>query len=171
MVPLDIAAKEELQWWYQHLQEWNGKPIAMMDPDMVIETDASLLGWGARCTNIQTGGLWSDEEGMMHINCLELLAGAFAVKAFRKASKDIHIRLRMDNTTAVSYINKMGVTHSHTLAKMAYSLWQWCLGRGIVLSAEHLPGSQNMFADRESRTFHSLAEWQLHKMVFSVSAK
>ena len=42
----------------------------------------------------------------------------------------------------------------------------WCLGRGIVLSAEHLPGSQNVIADSESRTFHSSAEWQLHKTVF-----
>lgn len=41
------VGKEELQWWYQHLQEWNRKTIVMMDPDMVIETDASLLGWGA----------------------------------------------------------------------------------------------------------------------------
>ena len=103
---------------------------------------------------------------MMHNNCLELLGGAFAVKAFGKASKDIHNRLRMDNTTAMSYINKMGGTHSHTLAKMLCSLCQWCLRRGIVLSAEHLPGSQNAIADRESQTFHSSAEWQLHKTVF-----
>ena len=129
---------------------------------MVIKTDASLLEWGARCTNIQTGGLWLDEERMMHINCLELLAGAFAVNALMKSSKD-------DNTTAVSYIDKMEGTHSHTLAKMACSLWQWCLGRGIVLSAEHLPGSQNVIAERESWTFHSSAEWQLHKMVFQNS--
>ena len=58
---------------------------------------------------------------MMHINCLELLAGAFAVNTLVKSSKD-------DNTTAVSYIDKMEGRHSHTLAKMACSLWQWCLG-------------------------------------------
>ena len=159
VVPLDVAAKEELQWLCQHLQQWNGKPIVMTDPDMVIETDASLLGWGACCADIRTSRLWLDEERMMHINCLELLGGAFAVKAPGKASKNIHIRLRMDITTAISYINRMGGTHSHILAKMACSLWQWCLGRGIVLSAEHLPGSQNVIADRESRTFHSSAEW------------
>ena len=166
VVPLDVAAKEELQWLCQHLQQWNGKPIVMTDPDMVIETDASLLGWGACCADIRTGRLWLDEERMMHINCLELLGGAFAVKAPGKASKNIHIRLRMDITTAISYINRMGGTHSHTLAKTACSLWQWCLGRGIVVSAEHLPGSQNVIADRESQTFHSSAEWQLHRRVF-----
>ena len=63
----------------------------MTDPDMVIETDASLLGWGACCADIRTGRLWLDEERMMYINCLELLGGAFAVKAPGKASKNIHI--------------------------------------------------------------------------------
>ena len=43
----ETVGKEKLQWWYQLLQEWNGKTVVMMDPDMVIETDASLLGWGA----------------------------------------------------------------------------------------------------------------------------
>ena len=49
----------------------------------------------------------------------------------------------MDNTTTISYINKMGGTHSPTLAKMACILWQWWLGREIVLSVEHLPGSHD----------------------------
>ena len=69
--------------------------------------------------DIQTGGLWLDEEWVTYINCFELPVGAFAVRGPGKASKDIHIRLRMDNTTAISYINKIGGTHSHTFAKMA----------------------------------------------------
>lgn len=109
-------AKEEPQWWYQHLQEWSGKTISKTDLDMFIETDASILGWGTHCAYIQTGGLWSDKKCMMHIKCLELPGG---VKALEKTSKDCHIRLTMDNTTAISYTNKMGGTHSHTLAKMA----------------------------------------------------
>ena len=96
----DVGVLVDIFWsvlslYLKYLQEWNGKPIVMTDLDMVIETDASLLGWGARCTDIQTSGLWSDEERMMHINCLELLAGALAVNTLAKSSKD-------DNTTAVS---------------------------------------------------------------------
>ena len=102
----------------------------------------------------------------MHINCLELLGGTFAVKTFAKQSQNLHIRLQMDNTTAVSYINKMGGTRSRTLADMACSLWQWCLQKGITLSAEHLPGILNTTADAESRTYHSSAEWQLLPSMF-----
>ena len=31
------------------LEKWNGKPILPPEPDLVLETDASLLSWGARC--------------------------------------------------------------------------------------------------------------------------
>ena len=102
----------------------------------------------------------------MHINCLELLGGAFVVKIFAKQRQNLHIRLQMNSTTAVAYINRMGGTHSSTLSNMACSLWQWCLQRGITLSAEHLPGIHNITADAESRTFHSSAEWQLLPSVF-----
>ena len=79
---------------------------------MFMETDASLLGWGARCRDLQSGGLWTNKERSMHINCLELLGGVFAVKTFAKQSQNLHIHLQMDSTTAVAYVNRMG---GHTL--------------------------------------------------------
>ena len=33
--------------WQESLQSWNGKAVLEPNPDIVIETDASLLGWGA----------------------------------------------------------------------------------------------------------------------------
>ena len=77
--------------------------------------------------------------------------------------QDIHIHLRMDNTTAISYVNHMGGTRSQALSQAACKLWQWCLSRGITLSAEHLPGVVNMIADQESRTS---MEWVLDRTVF-----
>ena len=42
------------------------------DPTMEIETDASLLGWGAQSGGVATGGLWSTQErASAHINLLE----------------------------------------------------------------------------------------------------
>ena len=73
----------------------------------------------------------------------------------------------MDNTTAVAYINHLGGTRSQALAHSACHLWLLCLHRGITLSAEHLPGTSNSTADRESRIYHSSAEWKLHTTVCS----
>ena len=45
---------------------------------------------------------------MHHINLLELTAGAFAVKTFARHRENIHMHLKMDNKTAIFYINKWG---------------------------------------------------------------
>ena len=51
----------------------------------------------------------------MHINCLELLAATLAVKTFVKNLTQVSVLLRIDNTTAVAYINNMGGTVSAEL--------------------------------------------------------
>ena len=166
-VPLTTDARRELQWWMEEARKYNGRQIHSSSPDLTIESDASLLGWGALAEDIPTGGLWSPQERCLHINVLELMAGAFAVKAFSKARKNFHIRLKMDNTSAVAYLNHMGGTRSPTLSAQAQDLWQWCLARGITLSAEHLAGTSNEVADYQSRSLQSTSsEWRLDPTVF-----
>ena len=110
-IPLNNKAKEELQWWSKMLNSWNGHPILPLTPDLVIETDASLLGWGAATQKLSTGGLWSEEERSHHMNHLEL---ALAVKTFTKGQENIHVHLKMDNTASIAYINRMGAQgHKH----------------------------------------------------------
>ena len=76
--PLSRQAREDLSWWADHAQEWNGKSLLRRDPDLTIESDASRTGWGASSQRIRTGGPWSSEENHLHINCLELLAAFLA---------------------------------------------------------------------------------------------
>ena len=79
---------------------------------MIIETDASKVGWGAHCNGVGTGGLRTQSEQFLHIHCLELLAGFFAIKCFAKGKTNIRICLLMDCVTALTLINKMGGTKS-----------------------------------------------------------
>ena len=87
------------------------------------------------------------------IHCLELLAGAFAVKTFVKGKVQMRVRLLMDNLTAAHYINKMGGTKSPVLACLALDLWEWCLYHHILIEARYLPGVLNIRADQGSRVF------------------
>ena len=123
-------------------------------------------GWGAHCNGLSTGGLWSQSEQFLHINCLELLAGSFAIKCFAKDKTNIHIQLFMDNVTALTFINKMGGTKSRVLAALSRDLWQWCLQRQIIVSATHIPGILNVNADRESRYHLDSSDWKLCPAVF-----
>ena len=65
-------------------ERWNGKSIVVDQPDFVIESDASLKGWGAAHGEIKTGGSWSKEEKQYHINCLEIMAAHLAITTFLK---------------------------------------------------------------------------------------
>ena len=67
------------------------------------------------------GGLWSQMERKFHINCLELLAGSFAVKSFTKNRLYVHVRHRMDNTSAVAYVNHLGGGGGGTLPSSVQS--------------------------------------------------
>ena len=166
MVALDQAAHEEILWWKDHLHAWNGRALFQDPVDLVIETDASRKGCGAYCQGVRTGGPWSFEEKRLHINCLELLAGSLAVKTFTKSKVCAHVKLLMDSTSAVAYINKMGGTHSKSLANLAIDLWEWCFQNHLIVSAQHLPGRLNVRADRESRVLEDSSDWKLSPDIF-----
>ena len=124
-------------------------------------------GLGAFCNGVSTGGQWSQGESLLRINCLEFLAGAFAVKTFVKGKIQMRVCLLMDNITAAHYINKMGGTKSPVLASMALDLWEWCLHHNILLEARYLPGVLNIRADRESRVFLDHHDWKLDLLIFA----
>ena len=164
-ITLSPEARQDAMWWTNEVRKWNGKSILTPAPDLTIESDASLLGWGASADTTATGGLWSTMERSLHINVLELKAGAFAIKTFVRNNSNVHVRLKMDNTTAVAYLNRMGGMRSPDLSHCAKQLWLWCLDKGITLSAEYLPGEMNTTADLQSRMLTSSAEWMLDPAV------
>ncbi len=98
----------ELHWWVNNSGAAN-KKVYQASPDVILYTDASGAGWGAKIENrISTCGIWSHDESVKHINCLELLAIHLALLSLFKNRNNIHVRIMCDNTTAVSYINEMG---------------------------------------------------------------
>ena len=113
-------------------------------------------------------------RGQYHINYLELLAASYVLQAFVLNLRDVHVRLKLDNSTAVAYINKMGGIKSPSLNSLSRTLWEWCIERNIIISAQHIPGKENLVADSSSREFSSNLEWwvdidffnQITNMVF-----
>ena len=116
-------------------------------PNHTLTTDASMDGWGAVFGTRSTGGLWTAQEAKHHINCLELLAVFLGLQAFCHSLHNTHIRLMIDNTTAVAVINHMGTCHSDNLNTLSKQLWLWCLSRNIWISAAHIARKSNQLAD------------------------
>ena len=163
---LSSAARKDLEWWIHNLSEWNGRAIQAPDPTLVIETDASKIGWGAFCRGIMTGGCWNAQEAQLHINSLEMMAAFFAIKAFAKECQQVSILLLTDNISVVAHINKMGGTKSVQLTSQVKELWAWCLQRQITVTAQHLPDLDNVTADYLSRHLTDRTDWMLDPSIF-----
>ncbi|CAH1242857.1 TNKS2 [Branchiostoma lanceolatum] len=166
LVPLTEAARADLRWWRDQLSNHNSRPILLPTADMVVETDASKIGWGGFCNGVHTGGRWSAEERTAHINVLELQAASLAVRGFCRELQSGHIRVRSDNSTVVAYLNHLGGTRSLELLSVTLDLWEWCTDRNLSISAEHIPGRDNVRADFSSRHFSVATEWTLDRHTF-----
>ena len=68
------AARNDLRWWLDEMECNNGRSLQTRQWDEVIESDASLRGWGVSSKGVTTGGPWTREEAKSHINYLEILA-------------------------------------------------------------------------------------------------
>ena len=133
----------------------------------IIYSDASLEGWGATDSISTVGAPWQVTDALLHINVLELTAAHFALLHLAADARGIHIQLKLDNLTAVAYINKMGGTHSPECNQVAQQIWEWAVERGIWLSAAYIPSESNVVADFHSRCFHENKEWALKPIYIS----
>lgn len=158
--------KQDLKWWSDNIYTQKRK-FNRGNPQVIIQTDASKLGWGAVLNEQKIGSRWSNDEKDNHINCLELLAVYYALKSFKDDLNTVeNVKILTDNTTAVSYINSMGGIKSIECNRIARKIWIWCIEHQIWLIATHIPGKLNTKADYQSRNFNDQIEWQLNKNNF-----
>ena len=167
VISLNHKALEELKWWLLNIDSVNDSLIRPPIPTLFVTTDASKTGWGAVFQGQRTNGRWSDDERLQHINILELKAAFLALKSFFKNQSHKIVCLRMDNTTAIAHVNNKGGTRSGCLIALTLELWQWCLERNIMISAQHVPGKLNTIADTESRVFNDTSEWKLDPQIIA----
>ena len=129
-------------------------------------TDASKTGWGAACGDHTSHGQWSAEEAADHINLLELKAAYYGLRSFTNEVVGQNILLRIDNTTAMHYINRMGGIQFPKLNSITRQIWKFCEDRKNSLFATYIPSADNTVADWESRRTDYEAEWSLSKVHF-----
>ena len=138
-VSLTPEAKSELSWWITNVTG-SHNVLTRELPTCTLTTDTSKLGWGAVLSKQSTGGLWSSNESKRHINYLELFAVFLGLQTFCSSHHDCHIRLMIDNTTAVALLNHMGTSHSDPLNELTKEIWLWCTTHNIWISAAHIAG-------------------------------
>ena len=66
----------------------------------------------------------------------------------------------------MAYIIDMGGMKSSECNSITKLIWNWAAEVGIWISVAHIPGSDNILADKASRVFHNPTEWSLDNEVY-----
>lgn len=156
---------EDIMWWINNIAD-SSVSLRQLTYKIEIFSDSSNYAWGAVCNNTHTGGFWNKTDQTKHINFLELKAAFFALKSFTKNVHDCNILLRIDNTTAITYINKMGGIKYRHLNKQTQKLWSYCENKNIFIYASYVNTKQNI-ADFESRHLEVETEYELNNKYFT----
>ena len=95
-----------------------------------------------------------------------MLAVKYALKEIADSMKNCNLLLRVDNTTAIAYLNRMGGVRIRKFNLLAKSIWQWAEKRNIFLRASYIEPKENKDADRLSRILNKDAKWELRPQFY-----
>lgn len=173
-VQLSRSAIRDLRWWTTWAPlGFNGVALHLPKADATLCTDASETGYGAVLhlrdgRSLTVHGFWRRHEAARSSNWREATAltrGWFAfasrIRRFR------HLRVESDNMTAVSILRRFGSRHRH-LGLALEPLLRAALRWNVQLQPVHLPGVDNLIADRLSRIDPPSNEWSLSKSAFDL---
>lgn len=96
-----------------------------------------------------------------------MLAALKALQCFLSATTDTSVEIKIDNTTAISYINKLSGTTSQALYAVALRISERRELRNLNLHAVFLLGIANFSADAESRKPLESGDWMLARTSFN----
>lgn len=84
----------------------------------------------------------------MYLNCK---LPYFDFMWYARNTQNLHIFLKIDNSSAFAAICKMGSTKSVKLDTIVLEIWEWVNFRNNWMAVTHIPDILNVEADVESR--------------------
>ena len=155
--------RSDLPWWIKITNTSN--TVTHGNPQVTIYSDASLTGWGGVVNSTSTGGQWSEDESKTTSITWRSWHVSSPWRHSAQMFKIVMWKLWLIKTTGISYMNSMGA-RSLSCSQITWELWVRCAQHGMWLSALHIPGKQNVLADKESREKRSDSEWKLTSQLF-----
>ncbi len=90
----------------------------------------------------------------------------FALTSLCRDVNNTHLRVEIDNSTTVCYVNEFGGIASVKCNELSKSIWLWAIQNKVWISAAHIAGVDNKDPDKASSVFNDTIEWQLDHHVF-----
>ena len=167
-LPLDVASRQDLEWWLGSLTAWNGQFFHnTAETKVQVTCDASKTGYGGTILhqNIEAQGYWDFSMEHRSSNYRELLAVLMTLKSFLPYLRNKAVQFLSDNITTCAAINFQG-TSVRELDILAREIFATSIRNSIKIQARYLPGIQNYQSDALSRISPKY-EWMLHPRLFS----
>ena len=163
---MDTATRQDLQWWVQGLEHWNGVILKHRPHAVQISTDASGSGWGGYHHDLKLSakGHWDKTMKARASNFREIVAVYLSLKSFAHLLQGSAVTVLSDNVTATAYLNHMGGPR-HTMSLVSKAVWALAHSLDMSLTVRYLAGKNNVLADQLSRQVDPY-EWQLHPYMF-----
>ena len=95
------------------------------------------------------------------------MAAFYGLKCFASEHRLCKILLRIDNTTAILYINRMGSVQFPKLSSLCREICERCEMRDIWGNASYIFSKENEEADEQSRILPQETEWWLADWAFA----
>ena len=138
-----------------------GSPIPQSlgspSPNIVIQTDACLSGWGFQIDDKRFSGSFS-KSMTYSINVLETLTVWFSLLMVKE--KGVVIQVLTDNSAAIAAIRK-NISLTYHLSSLSDLIWRRAALLNWTLTISHIQGSFNVVADQLSRRTELPSEWSL----------
>lgn len=136
--------------------------LGVPSPDIMVQTDASLRGWGFQIDNSRFSGKF-DRTMSYNINILEMLTIWYSLLVIRR--RGISIQIMCDNSSAIAAVRR-GSSRVPHLAVLSELIWRRAASFQWTLSVSHIQGAFNVLADQLSRGKEVTSEWSLPKKDF-----
>jgi hypothetical protein len=154
-------AREELLAWESRLETEVSRPFLLDHSPTVLHGrwDAAKTGWGGYATwegrRLTARGAFSPMEANQSSNVRESLAQTYGWTAIlsqipEEKREGLLIRAGSDNSSWVSYATREGGRFLH-LNRLILDFFELLQSNKVRLQAYHVPGVENLLADRLSR--------------------
>ncbi|XP_070564060.1 uncharacterized protein [Ptychodera flava] len=169
-VTLTSGCKEELQWWIEHLRDNNGKTLITPfghDNRIGCLTD----GLGSNMPGKENRGSMVFSREIHAHKCIGIDSSVSCYKNIHERENEYSCTPKNGQSSSCGPCDRMGGTKSPTLVNLSKEMWQYSLAHKIYLTAEYLPGVNNVIADWESRHVTDSSDWQLDPQIFKLINK
>ena len=147
-------ARKDIAWWGRCAAQFNGVSLLWLhknpETDMVIATDACLVGYGGTMAGQYFRGRFPEPLCNRNIAYLEILAVMVALKVWSTELTGLYFWIHVDNEAVASVLNT-GASRDVELQDVLREIALLAARHQFVIKARHISGVSNRVPDWLSR--------------------